>query len=477
MGFGIRYFELDPDAVRQRLHALGARCLQPSHRVWKVALAGPQSGVWAGLRSDGDQHVLALMRGDQTVREVRVLDFDAAWQILEGLGLVTSGRQESLHEVWELHGIEFRLIETAGLATTLEINGPQEEHVRWAVIQLRLDPARARMSSASAGPAPPGPSAVSGPQAAVPPASVVSGPQPVGPPPAPPVPAAQPSGLPVSAGQVPTAVPPPPVQVPVAPVPAAAGPASRPEPPGPGGESQALVTVPIPPRAAAPAPEPEPEPSPEPELLRQFVVAETGWTGEASEWVPGEHWIHWAVVLENPNTLYWCEFPTVQITVRDEQGRLLGQHEQVLTALPPGARIGWASALEITGNRPHTLEITPQPADWYPTESRPEDFPPFTYQGVGFEVREQECEVTGEIVNPYPLQIEEVALVALFRDARGALVSGEMAFVEGLPAHGSTPFKVEATVPASYGPIASLDLLAVPWSSGDSNPWESALHR
>jgi len=253
--------------------------------------------------------------------------------------------------------------------------------------------------------------------------------------------------------------------------------------PRPDAEPQALVTVPIPPRGPVPAappvpsPAPEPEPEPGPELLRQFVVAETGWTGEASEWVPGEHWIHWAVVLENPNTLYWCEFPTVQITVRDEHGQLLGQHEQVLTALPPGTRIGWASALEITGNRPHTLEITPRPADWYPTDSRPEDFPPFTYQAVQFELRDQECEVTGEILNPYPMGIEEVALVVLFRDARGALVSGEMTFVEGLPAHGSTPFKVEATVPASYGPIASLDLLALPWSSGDSNPWESALHR
>ncbi|WP_106402088.1 hypothetical protein [Actinocorallia populi] len=457
MGFGIRYFELDPDAVRQRLHALGARCNQPPHRVRKIALAGPQSGVWAGLRSDGEHHVLALMRGDQAAREVLVQDFEAAWQILEGLGLVTGGRQESLQEVWELHGIEFRLIEAAGLAPSLEINGPQEEHVRWAVIQLRLDPARARMSSA-----------VSGPQA-----TVTSGPQPVphvqAPPPQAPAAPALP-GVPVAPVAPGPGGPQPPA--------AGGGPATRAEAvPQPDAEPQALVTVPIPPREPAPAPAPEPEPEPDPTLLRQFVVAETGWTGEASEWVPGEHWIHWAVVLENPNTLYWCEFPTVQITVRDEQGRLLGQHEQVLTALPPGARIGWASALEITGNRPHTLEITPQPADWYPTESRPEDFPPFSYQAVEFEIREQEFEVTGEIVNPYPLHIEEVALVALFRDDRGALVSGEMTFVEGLPAHGTTPFKVEATVPAPYGPIASLDLLAVPWSSGDSNPWESALHR
>ncbi|MEO3784608.1 hypothetical protein ABGB12_14830 [Actinocorallia sp. B10E7] len=461
MGFGIRYFELDPDAVRQRLHALGARCQQPPHHVRKVAVTGPQNGIWGGLRSDGEHHVLALMRGDQVTREVRVQDFEATWQILEGLGLVTGGRQESVQEVWELHGIEFRLTEAAGLAPALEITGSQEEHVRWAVIQLRLDPARAR--PLSSGPAPPAPSVVSGPQAAHPGA-----------------PAMPQIQQPAPAAQAPPAPVPAPPSVPPGQTPAAAHAAPPAGPPTrveqmPRPDIGPLVTVPIPPRRPAPAPAPEPAPGPE--LLRQFVVAETGWTGEASEWVPGEHWIHWAVVLENPNTLYWCEFPTVQITVRDEQGQLLGQHEQVLTALPPGTRIGWASALEITGNRPHTLEITPRPADWYPTDSRPEDFPPFTYRAVEFELRGQECEVTGEIVNPYPLQIEEAALVVLFRDDRGALISGEMTFVEGLPAHGSTPFKVEATVPEPYGPIASLDLLAVPWSSGDSNPWESALHR
>lgn len=431
MGFGIRYFELDPEAVRQRLHALGARCHQPPHRVRKVALGG-QGGAWAALRSDGERHALSLMHGDQTAREVLVQDFDAARQILEGLGLVTSGQQESTQEAWDLHGIEFRLTEAPGLVPSLEIQGPQEEHVRWAVLQLGLDPARARLPSAAPGPAPPPPAAV---------------------------PVAQASPAPVPAAQAPPApdpVPPAPPAEPVA-------------------EPQTLVTVPIPPLGSAAAPEPESDP--EPERLRQFVVAETGWTCEASEWVPGEYWIHWAVVLENPNLLYWCEFPTVQITVRDAQGQLLGQHEQVLTALPPGARVGWASALEITGASPHTLEITPRPADWYPTESRPEDFPPFAYQNVRFEVRGQECEVTGELVNPYPLRIEEAALVALFRDARGGLVSGEMAFVEGVPEHGPAPFKVEATVPAGYGPIASLDLLAVPWSSGESNPWESALHR
>jgi hypothetical protein len=152
VGFGIRYFELDPEAVRQRLYALGARCLQQPHRVRKVALTGPQQGgVWAGLRTDGENHVLALMHGDQAAREVGVRDFEAAWRILEGLGLVTTGRQESMLEVWELHGIEFRLSESAGLAPSLEIQGPQEEHVRWAVVQLRLDPARGRVPSAGVG--------------------------------------------------------------------------------------------------------------------------------------------------------------------------------------------------------------------------------------------------------------------------------------------------------------------------------------
>ncbi|ROO89211.1 hypothetical protein EDD29_6898 [Actinocorallia herbida] len=490
MGFGVRYFDLDIGVARERLRGLGARCHRPRRLIQRVALAG-QNGAWAGLHSEGDRHVLTLMRDQRTVREVLVNDFDAALEILEGLGLRVTGRQEILREAWELHAIEFRFVEGPGLAPALEIHGPQDQAdqsaVRWAIGQLGLDPGRAQpiqaggsglaparpanptepliltaraAAQALPGPAaPPGPGGRSGPPGPGGPAGPPSGPMPPWPP--------QPVSSPTEPAETAEPVGPPAAET--------AEPAQDVE----GAPSHSpMVTVldtgslrpPAPPQAR---PRPEPGPDPDPGRLVQFTVAETGWTAEASEWVPGEYWIRWATVLHNPNTLYWCELPTVQVTVRDAYGNVIGSEEQVLTVLPPRTKIAWAGLLEVNGNRPHTLEITPRPADWYPTEARPEDFPPFTYENVSMAVPEGACEVTGEIRNPYDEAVEEVALVALFRDGRGTLIGGDMSFVQGLPADGTAPFKIEGTVSAPPGPVVSLDLMAQPWS--DPNPWETAL--
>ncbi|GAB2846696.1 hypothetical protein GCM10022221_52590 [Actinocorallia aurea] len=470
MGFGVRYFDLDLEIVRERLRGLGARCHRPRRLIQRVALAG--QGGWAGLHSEGDRHVLTLMRDQRTVREVLVSDFDSALEILEGLGLRVTGRQEIHREAWELHAVEFRFAEGPGLSPSLEIHGPQDQAqdqsaVRWAIGQLGLDPGRAQAiqggpALAPARPANPTEPLILTSRAAQAGSGGTGSPGPAAPPPS-------------DAAAAPPPWPPQP-----------ATPAAEPAEPAEVAQEDESASAPSPtvtvldtgaPRPSAP-PQARPqaaEPAPDPGRLVQFTVAETGWTTEASEWVPGEYWIRWATVLHNPNTLYWCELPTVQVTVRDAYGKVIGSEEQVLTVLPPRTKIAWAGLLEVNGNRPHTLEITPRPADWYPTQARPEDFPPFDYENVAMEVPEGACEVTGEIRNPYAEAVEEVALVALFRDARGALIGGDMSFVQGLPAHGSVPFKIEGTVAAPPGPVVSLDLMAQPWS--DPNPWENALQR
>lgn len=502
MGFGVRYFDLDPGIARERLRGLGARCHRPRRLIQRVALAAG-GGVWAGLHSEGERHVLTLMRDQRTVREVLVSDFDAARDILEGLGLQITGRQELYREAWELHAVEFRFADGPGLAPSLEIHGPSEQAVRWAIGQLGLDPGRAQPIQPG-GPAlaparPPNPTeplVLTPPRPAPPAVAAPDGPH-TGP--MPPWPVQAPAPAEEAVEPVPQARQLPPMPHDPAPVPQAGphdvlgGPESAfsgqhddgavvPVPqdaPRDDGPPQPTATDTVLDRGHLPAPRkpapPPPEPEPDPKRLVQFTVAETGWTAEASEWVPGEYWIRWATVLHNPNLLYWCELPAVQITVRDEFGKVIGSEEQVLTALPPRTRIAWAGLLEITGNRPHTLEITPRPADWYPTQARPEDFPAFGYENVSLELSEAGCEVTGTVRNPYAESVEEIALVALFRDARGNLLNGEMSFVQGLPARGTAAFKIEGTVPSPPGPVASLDLLAQPWS--EPNPWEDALHR
>jgi adenylate cyclase class 2 len=374
--YEVRFFDLDLDVVRHHLRGISASYTVPRHLVRRVMLENETSrakGAWVNVRSDGTRHVLSLVRNGSAL-ELPVADFGTAKLILEELGLTLSGEQESHQETWEIHGIRVQLTEWPGLPPSVEIIGPMEEHVRWAVQHLGLD-----LSHAQIGPDP-------------------------------------------FAGQ--------------------------PEAP-----------------RRSPAPQVEP-----------FNAAEIGWSFKASSWQAGEHYVSWAVVLENPNRSHYCEHPKFQVTVRDETGLIVGTDDQILAKLPPGARVAWAGTMSANG-RPHSLQVLPKPAEWHPTTAGPDQFPPFTYLGVRFNVHNGSCVATGEVGNPYPDRVGQVAVTALFRDTKGGLLGGKTDFVDGLPPRGCTPFKIEGTVPEQFGQVTSVDLLAVPWGAGSENPWDSVLSR
>lgn len=207
-----------------------------------------------------------------------------------------------------------------------------------------------------------------------------------------------------------------------------------------------------------------------------FKVSDLGWSCSQNGWEPGLYRVEWAAVLDNPNLGHYCHQPTVHITARDENGQVVGAAEHTMPLLPPGGRLAWASWLETNGP-PGSLEVKPRPADWRPTATPPERFPAFGYQSVRFVVRGRACSVTGEVVNPYPVRVGMIAITALFRDRSGRLVGGETAFAEGMPGHGSVPFKLDGEAPAGAGPVTSLDLVAVPWGADSDGPWEQILDR
>jgi adenylate cyclase class 2 len=231
-----------------------------------------------------------------------------------------------------------------------------------------------------------------------------------------------------------------------------------------------------PPVASRERPAEERPAPPQQEQVRSFGVAELGWSSLGTQTEPGRYQVLWAVVLENTNPRHYCELPAIQITARDQHGQIVGTGDQVLRVFPPGGRIAWASSMQTKG-QPHTLEVAPKPADWYPTHARPEDFPAFGYRDVRFLVRERSCSVTGELINPYPDPADEVAVTALFRDSQGRLVGGETVFVTALPGGGSVPFRLDAQVFAHSGPVTALDLVTIPSPSGSGGPWDSVLGR
>ncbi len=144
--FVARFVDVDLELV-QRRRALGAACVAPRRLVRQAMLendAVRARGAWVTVGSEGDRNALTLhdgRSGDGV--EVPVADFGSARRFMEQIGFTAVAHRESYREEWRLQHIAFTLSDWPGLPRSLEINGPQEEHVRWAAQNLGLDFAHA----------------------------------------------------------------------------------------------------------------------------------------------------------------------------------------------------------------------------------------------------------------------------------------------------------------------------------------------
>lgn len=184
----------------------------------------------------------------------------------------------------------------------------------------------------------------------------------------------------------------------------------------------------------------------------------------------GDTYVHWTVVIENPNDDVYGTFPTVSITGRDAAGKVVGTEDQVLDSLPPGGVIAFSGQASMT-EEPAKVEIAYKSVDWYDTKSVPADYPPFPTRDISYKSQEfGGLVVTGEVVNPYEFAVESIAATALFRDAAGKLVGGTTSYLDDLPAGASMPLQVEelggSTPPKK---VKSVDVIVTPWA--DPQTW------
>jgi hypothetical protein len=184
----------------------------------------------------------------------------------------------------------------------------------------------------------------------------------------------------------------------------------------------------------------------------------------------GDTYVHWTVVIENPNADVYGTFPTVSVTGRDAAGKVVGTDDQVLDSLPPGGTIAFSGQASMT-EKPAKVEIAYKSVDWYDTKTTAADYPPFTVSDIS--VKKQEfggLVVTGEVANPYKYAVSSLAATALFRNASGKLIGGTTSFLEDLPAAASMPMQVEelgGSTPAKK--VKSTDVIVTTW--GDPQDW------
>jgi hypothetical protein len=197
---------------------------------------------------------------------------------------------------------------------------------------------------------------------------------------------------------------------------------------------------------------------------KQFIIRETAYYASPSSIQSSTVFVLWTAVIENPNTDFYGEFPTITITARDANGLVIGTEDQVLNELPPGGTVAFSSQMTAT-KVPATVGFSAAKTRWQRTDTKPSDYPAFTSRGISVTPTDTPSvyTVTGEIVNPYGSEVDQLSVTALFRDASGKLLGGAGEFLNNLPARGSRPFEFNRYyVPGS---VSRVEIVANTWGS------------
>lgn len=165
-----------------------------------------------------------------------------------------------------------------------------------------------------------------------------------------------------------------------------------------------------------------------------------------STWYVSNGFVHYAVAIENASDDVVALFPTVTITGRAEDGSVLFSSEQVLNELYPGETRYWGSMAGDGSSVPDSVEFSmSRPADG---EVQAASGEPSRLRVSNVSTRRNQFSdvvVTGEVTLESlsaGSTASQVQVIAIGRDAQGAMVFGFEGYVS-LPAEGDTvPFGV-----------------------------------
>lgn len=135
------FLDIDKDAYRAKLTALGATCVKPETLMRRTIFdTGPHS--YLRVRDEGHQilmtykHVDHLSLDGVDEANVVVSSYDDTITILESAGLRLKARQTTLREIWHLGDAEITIDTWSYLPPYTEIEGPSTTSVEETATKL-----------------------------------------------------------------------------------------------------------------------------------------------------------------------------------------------------------------------------------------------------------------------------------------------------------------------------------------------------
>ena len=155
-------------------------------------------------------------------------------------------------------------------------------------------------------------------------------------------------------------------------------------------------------------------------------------------------YVHYAVILKNPNEDVAVDFSRFRITARDKDGTVLATEDGVQSSIRPGQTYVHAFQAFSVDEIPATVDIEIMPAedrDWInPNKLDIPELIPLTAEGV--RLGNSRDRVTGEIINSNDFDIPNTVITVLFRDDSGKLIAGDTTYTGGIPKEGKIPFEI-----------------------------------
>lgn len=188
---------------------------------------------------------------------------------------------------------------------------------------------------------------------------------------------------------------------------------------------------------------------------QDLTVIESGWSAGESGYV------YYGVGIENPNTSFEARFPTIKVTGKDAEGKILFSDEQVLNFMLPGAKYYYGGQAG-KGTAPTTVEITATIDDrnWVPNDKQSMEI--YSISNTSELVGDfGSVSYTGEITaNEEWSDVTEAMVNAILRDDAGNIVAGYFGFADVSKKGDTAAFDISAYDVPEH---ASYEIYAQPW--------------
>lgn len=155
----VKFLDIDPDALRQKLTAIGATREYPERLMKRHVFDFPdkrleKEGAWVRVRDEGDQKITLSYKRliDRTLQGTKeitleVSDFLGMTHFLLAIGMRQSSYQETKREKWKLGTSEITLDTWPWIPMFVEIEAATEKELREISKDLGFDWSRAMHGS------------------------------------------------------------------------------------------------------------------------------------------------------------------------------------------------------------------------------------------------------------------------------------------------------------------------------------------